>query len=168
VPDRRLILVRHAEAGSATADRDRQLTPRGQRQAAAVGAWLVGAGITPDGVLVSPARRTLQTWDRLREALGPTTPERIADERLYANTVDAVLEAIREAAGDVTTLLVVGHNPSVGQLARLLDDDGSPAARERLSAGFPPAAVAVFDVPWPFGELDLGGATLVDAATPGG
>lgn len=168
MPERRLVVVRHAEAGSAGTDRDRPLTPRGRQQAAAVGTWLAGADLLPDGVLVSPAVRTAQTWDGLRTALD-RAPEPIVDERLYDNTVDAVLGAVRETSDDATTLLVVGHAPSVAWFARVLDDGrGDAEVLRRLGAGYPPATVAVLAVPSAFGELDEGGATLLDVATPGG
>jgi phosphohistidine phosphatase len=80
--DRRLVLVRHAEAANAPLDRDRPLSPRGEQQADAVGSWLAQAGLVPDAVLISPARRTQQTWERIRAAL-EAAPEPDLDERLY-------------------------------------------------------------------------------------
>jgi phosphohistidine phosphatase len=157
--DRRLVLVRHAEAANAPLDRDRPLSPRGEQQADAVGSWLAQAGLVPDAVLISPARRTQQTWERIRAAL-EAAPEPDLDERLYENVLDVVLEAVRETADDVRTLVLVGHNPSVLDLVLALDD--SAAAREKLGSGFSPASVAVFDVPGPFAELHEGGATLVE------
>ena len=168
MPDRRLVLVRHAQAGDAPTDRDRPLTDRGRQQAAAVGGWLAAAGIAPDRVLVSPARRALQTWDRLRMALDGA-PEAQADERIYDNTVDGLVEVLRESGPDVRTVVLVGHNPAVGTLAHVLDDgEGSRPAREALAAGFPPASAAVFDVGMPFAGLDEGSATLVDLLEPSG
>ena len=163
---RRLVLVRHAEAGSALVDRDRPLTSRGERQATAVGEWLAQAGFVSGRVVVSPARRTLQTWDGMRAALS-SAPERLVDERIYDNTVDGLVELVRETDDEVGTLVLVGHNPSVGTLAHVLDDgEGSETARRELTSGFPPASVAVFDVPVPFAELLPGGATLVDVTAP--
>jgi phosphohistidine phosphatase len=155
---RRLVLVRHAEAGAAVVDRDRPLTERGMRQAEAAGAWLARKGVVPDRVLVSPARRTLQTWDRVRVAL-PTAPERVVDERIYDNTVEGLFELVRETDEDHQAVVLVGHNPAVAQLARVLDDG---AGSERPVGGFPPASIALFDVGTPFSVLCPGGATLVD------
>jgi phosphohistidine phosphatase len=168
VQQRRLVLVRHAEAGSAVADAERQLTVRGGRAAVAVGQWLAGIGVVPDRVLVSPARRARQTWDRVAEAL-PSAPRPVLDERLYENTPDSVLVVVRETAEDVGTLVVVGHNPSVGHLAHVLDGDpGDPEAGRRLGRGFPPGAAAVFELRVPFEEVEPGGATLLDARVPSG
>jgi phosphohistidine phosphatase len=158
---RRLVLVRHAEAGAAVVDRDRPLTERGMRQAEAAGAWLARKGVVPDRVLVSPARRTLQTWDRVRVAL-PTAPERVVDERIYDNTVEGLFELVRET-DEVQGLVLVGHNPAVAQLVGVLDDGaGSEPARGRRVGGFPPASIALFDVGTPFSVLGPGSATLVD------
>jgi phosphohistidine phosphatase len=164
--DRRLVLVRHAQAGDAASDRDRALTEHGQRQADAVGDELARIGIAPDRVLVSPALRTRQTWERVVAALG-SVPEPEFDERVYDNTVDGLFEVIRESDEDDGTLVVVGHNPAVGQLTHDLDDgEGDPAAREQVGQGFPPGAVAVFDVDTPFALLGPGGGTLVDVLIP--
>jgi phosphohistidine phosphatase len=157
---RRLVLVRHAEAGAAVVDADRRLTDRGEREAAALGRWLAGTGTVPDRVLVSPARRARQTWDRAAEALDGA-PRPVVEERLYENTVDTALAAVRATAEDVGTLVVVGHNPSLGELAHVLDGQAGPGA------GFPPGAVAVFELGVPFDELEPGVATFVDARTPG-
>ena len=161
--DRRLVLVRHAEAGPALVDTDRQLTQRGEREAAAVGRWLAGVGVVPDRAVVSPARRARQTWDRLAEALGAVLPA-IVDDRVYDATPETVLAVVRGAAEDVGTLVVVGHNPSVGHLAAVLDPDRPDVLR----TGFPPGSTAVFRLGLPSGRSGPGVASLTDLRLPGG
>jgi phosphohistidine phosphatase len=162
----RLVLVRHAKAADGPVDAERPLTKRGTRHAAAIGAWLADAGLVPDRVAVSPARRAAQTWEGAAAALDEAPPPTV-DERIYDNTVEALLAVLRETPEDVQTVAVVGHNPSVGELASVLDDgDGDAAAREDLEAGFPTGAVAVFDLTTPFGALEPGTATLSDFAVP--
>jgi phosphohistidine phosphatase len=164
---RRLLLVRHAKAADGPIDVDRPLTARGERRATAIGAWLAQAGLVPDRVLVSPARRAAQTWERAGAALGPDLPQ-IVDSRIYDNTVEALLEAIRETPEDTRTLTVVGHNPSIGELAAVLDDgQGSPAARRDVDAGFPTGGIAVFILATPFAAIAPGEATLSDFTVPG-
>jgi phosphohistidine phosphatase len=167
VQTRRLLLVRHAKAADGPVDADRPLTERGARRAAAIGAWLGQAGIVPDRVLVSPARRAVQTWEHAGAALVPGLRP-IVDPRIYDNTVEALLAAIQETPEDVRTVVVVGHNPSIGELAADLDDgQGSPAAQQHLDAGFPTGGVAVFLLATPFAELAPGTATLSDVTVPG-
>jgi phosphohistidine phosphatase len=166
VPTHRLLLIRHAQAAAAPTDRERPLSAHGTRAAAAIGAWLQQSGYVPDRVLVSTAVRAQQTWAAAADSLGADR-EPTLDERIYDNTVEAVLEVIGEAPDDAVTVAVVGHNPSVGELAAVLDDgEGDDAAGRALRAGFPTGAVAVFRVDTPFADLAAGGATLVDFAVP--
>ena len=167
MPTHRLLLIRHAQAADAPVDRDRPLTANGTRAATAIGTWLRQAGYVPDRVLVSPALRAQQTWAAAAEALG-AAPEATVDQRIYDNTVEAVLEVIGELAGDADTVAVVGHNPSIGRLAFDLDDGtGSDTARRQLHAGFPTGAVAVFRVDGAFTDLGAGAAILEDFVVPG-
>ncbi|SFK57252.1 SixA phosphatase family protein [Geodermatophilus ruber] len=164
---RRLLLIRHAQAAHGPVDVDRPLTEPGARHAAALGTWLAQAGLTPDRVLVSPARRAAQTWEQASAALA-AGPQPIVDARIYDNSLDSLLAAIRETPEEVTTLAVVGHNPSLAELAGALDDgQGSPTARRDARAGFRTGAVAVFLPAPPFAALEPGAATLGDFAVPG-
>lgn len=108
-----LILWRHAEADDSTPDMARQLTPKGHKQARRMGDWL--ASQLPEGckVLVSPATRTLQTVEPLGRkfkvvsALAPgASPDDILRAANWPNSKEAVL--------------VVGHQPTLGQVAALL------------------------------------------------
>ncbi|CCH88660.1 Phosphohistidine phosphatase, SixA [Modestobacter italicus] len=160
---RRLVFVRHAQAAAAPVDVDRPLTPHGRERAAALGSWLAASGLVPDRVLVSPATRARETWEGAGAGQRP-----VVDERVYDNTAEALLEAVRETPADVAVLAVVGHNPSIGELTAALDDGaGDPAARRDAAAGFPTGGVVVFDLDRPFAELAPGTARLVAFAVPG-
>ena len=159
----RLVLVRHAEAGPAPVDSDRRLTERGEREAAAVGRWLAGSGTAPDRVVVSPARRARQTWDAAAAAL-ESAPPPVLDDRVLDNTADAVLDVVRTTDEEVGTLLVVGHNPSLGLLAAALD----PSRPDVLRSGFLPGTAAVLDLAVPFAAVEPGSALLADLRLPGG
>ena len=160
-PPRRLVVVRHAKAEAfADTDAERSLSDRGRKDAAAAGAWLKTQDVTPDRALVSGAVRTRETWALLAEAAGwQVAPE--YDDALYGADEDTVLDILRSADDTAATIVVVGHNPTVGMLAQLLDDgDGDPAAVDRLMLGYPTSAVTVFDVPVPWARLGPGSATL--------
>jgi phosphohistidine phosphatase len=166
MPPRRLLLIRHAKAADGAVDIDRELTGRGTRQAAAIGTWLTDAGLAPDRAFVSPARRAAQTWE-LASAEFAQRPPSSVEERIYDNTVEDLLAVLADAPDDVSTLAVVGHNPSIGQLAYDLEDgEGPSTARRDLEAGFPTGTVAVFTLTTPFRELGPGTATLTDFRTP--
>ena len=164
---RRLLLIRHAQAADASPDRERPLTDHGRGAAAAIGAWLRDSGRVPDRVLVSPALRAQQTWAAAAESLGADLAPTV-DQRIYDNTVESVLELIGEVPDDVGTLAVVGHNPSIGELAFTLDDgSGDESARRNLHAGFPAGGVAVFEVDSSLADLGAGVAVLEDFTVPG-
>ena len=161
------MLVRHAQAAAGPVDLERPLTDRGSRHAAAIGTWLDRAGLVPDSVLVSPARRALQTWERASGQLPQDLPP-VVDARVHDNTVAALLAAVHDTPEEVRTLAVVGHNPSIGELAADLDDgQGEPAARRAVEAGFPTGGVAVFLLGTPFAAVTPGTARLHDFAVPG-
>lgn len=164
---RRLLLIRHATAADGAVDADRPLTGSGVRHAGAIGAWLQQSELTPDLVLASPALRAAQTWEHAGSQLAEQ-PQPVTDPRIYDNTVEQVLAAIRDAPDDAKTVAVVGHNPSIGELSALLGDDGgNPEARRAVDRGFPAGGVAVFVLPCAFAAIEPGSATLTDFVVPG-
>ncbi|MDE1183739.1 phosphohistidine phosphatase SixA [Paraburkholderia sp.] len=117
-----LILWRHAEAeDSASSDLARQLTVRGRKQAQNVAKWL-RARLDDDAViLVSPATRTIQTVECL------TDQYRVVRELAPNARVADVLTAAGWPEGIASTVLVVGHQPTLGEVAASLLS-GSPSS----------------------------------------
>jgi phosphohistidine phosphatase len=142
---RRLILLRHAKSDrpAGVADRERPLNPRGRRAAPAVGAHLAKEGLRPDLALVSPAQRTRETWEAVAAGLGD--PETRWQPEIYEAPAERVLAVIRTAPDQAGTVIVVGHNPGLGDLASDLVGAGPREARSRLALEFPTAAYAVID-----------------------
>ena len=142
----RLILLRHGKAeatSGAGGDFERGLTDRGKRESAQVGQALARAGIAPDLVLVSTARRAMETWEAAREAFPKA---KVAPARaLYHATPDALAEAIDSAGEAVTSLMIVGHNPGLHELALSLGASLDSKAGRSLAHAFPTAAAAVFE-----------------------
>lgn len=150
---RRVILVRHAKTEQAgPSDRERALASRGRADARAIGELLAEQGIEPDRIVVSPALRAQQTWQIAADGRGWSQP--VTDERIYDNAVDSLLEVIRETAPDVRTLVLVGHNPSMGMLA------GEPH--------FPTSAVAVLACAGSWKQIDPAAMTGVRVDVPRG
>lgn len=153
---RTLVIMRHAKAeASAPSDFERELTDRGHADAAETGVWLAAQGIEPDYVLVSAAARTTQTWEDVATgaAWDPTLAE--YDDGLYAASTDAALDLIRESDDGISTLVVIGHNPTVANLVQLLDDgSGDEEAGNELATGYPTAAVVVLAYDGDWAELD--------------
>jgi phosphohistidine phosphatase len=121
-----------------------------------------------DRVVVSPARRAQETWDGAQSGL-PAAVEVVVDARIYDNDVAALFEVVGDTPASVTTLGLVGHNPSFGELALVLDDtEGDDDARHTLRAGYGTSGVAVFDVSGPWAEVRPHSATLTVFAVPRG
>jgi phosphohistidine phosphatase len=165
---RRLVLIRHAKAAAGDMDIDRPLSDRGTRDSGAVGRWLVSLGVAPDRVVVSTALRAQQTWE-VAGAVAAGTPELVIDDRVYANSVEDLLVVIRATPASVQTLVVVGHNPSMGELAGVLDDGtGDPTAREAIARSYPTGGVCGFDLSTDWQHVDAGDGTVTSFAVPRG
>src|SRR5579859_6605580 len=143
----RLILFRHgkAEAESASGeDFDRRLAPRGIEESAQMGAQLADMGFAPDLVLVSTAARARETWAAAEPHFAKARA-RFDDDLYHADSGRVRREAARAGAG-APTVMVVGHNPGLQELAVQLLTEGSapPSLIARASRPFPTAAAAVF------------------------
>ncbi len=159
---RQLILMRHAHARHAgPSDLERELTSAGLDASAEAGRWLRELGSKPEHALVSAAVRTRQTWQAVVEATGWEL-EASFDEGLYTSGPDTALDLVRAVPDEVTSLVVLGHNPTMGHLAQLLDDGecDPELASSALAHGYPPGAVSVFCVAGSWAELEVGGARL--------
>src|SRR5262249_37395256 len=104
-------------------DVDRPLSSRGRADAAAAGRWLADAGLVPDRVLCSPSVRTRETWQAAALALGEVPV--VYESRLYLNGAKDVFALVRDTDATVSKLLVIGHNPTLSMLSRMLDPKGS-------------------------------------------
>jgi phosphohistidine phosphatase len=146
---RTLYLLRHAKSSwsdQTLPDRERPLAPRGRRDAKRIAKHLARLRIQPELVLCSPAERTRETLELLR--LGETGTTRLEAE-LYAASSDQLLECIRAVPAAVASLMLIGHNPGLQQLALALASSG--AELERLRTKFPTAALATLTIantPW--------------------
>jgi phosphohistidine phosphatase len=157
--------MRHAKSDypDGVPDHDRPLAPRGIREAGLAGDWLRANAPAIDAVLCSTATRARQTLDKT----GIDAPVRYS-ERLYGASPGTMIEEINETADDIGTLLVVGHEPTMSELALILaDDDGTDvAAVVRISAKFPTSAIAVLTLPGAWKGLEPGRATLTRLEVP--
>ncbi|MEJ1969200.1 MAG: histidine phosphatase family protein [Rhizomicrobium sp.] len=168
---KRLLLLRHAktEPGGA-ADHERELIPRGREDAPRIGRYIRDHGYAPELILSSTARRTVETVELATEEV--TTAARVDYlEALYLAEPDVILSIVRLAPDKMKSVMVVGHNPGLEQLAGFLARE-PVKRRERdrfdlLEEKFPTAALAVldFDVPrWR--DIGPGGGVLTDFVRP--
>jgi phosphohistidine phosphatase len=144
---RRLLLFRHAKAERSEPgmeDRARALVERGRRDAARIGAYMATHALVPDRVLVSPAKRSQETWKYTAGAFRPAPAAKMV-ERLYDATPHMIFAVIKDAPASAHTLLVVGHNPGLQELALMLIASGDIDARERLREKLPTSGLVIID-----------------------
>jgi phosphohistidine phosphatase len=164
---RRVYLLRHAKSSwkdRSLADRDRPLAGRGKRAAKAVAVHLEAEGIRPDLVLCSPARRTRDTLERVEAAFGDQVETRL-DETLYRASEAELLACLRALPHEVDSVMLIGHNPVLEELAVALASEGAQLARMREK--YPTAALATIDLPaddW--SAIERGSGELVAFVRP--
>jgi phosphohistidine phosphatase len=110
---KRLIIMRHAKSswtsGAAT-DHERPLNKRGRRAAPKIGARLNDLGWIPDLVIASDSQRTRETWQRMQSEFLRPVEERFSSD-FYHGGQTAITDACNRLTNDISTLLVLGHNP---------------------------------------------------------
>ncbi|MEL6167447.1 MAG: histidine phosphatase family protein [Pseudomonadota bacterium] len=112
-----LLIMRHTKSswGDASLDDfDRPLNGRGRKSAVAVGQWLRGRGYVPGDVVVSGARRTVDTWG-LMAGQFPGVPMR-SEPALYEAGAETILGVVRRCNQTVT--MIIGHNPGFAAFSR--------------------------------------------------
>jgi phosphohistidine phosphatase len=168
---RQLLLLRHAKSSwddASMPDRERPLNARGRRSAAAMRQAMRDLGLSPDVVLVSTARRTLETL----QALEPWDDAPLIEpmDSLYLANPMQLTAALHGVAETVRSVLLIGHNPGMHDLALSLAGAGAlrgHGQNERaLAHGFPTGALAEFVVTGSWWDLREGGARLVRFLTP--
>jgi phosphohistidine phosphatase len=164
---KRLILFRHAKSSweHDVEDHERPLSDRGIKAAPRTGAWLATNGFVPDLALVSTARRAQQTWALASSGFGKPVKKQDSDA-IYEATAENILPLIKSVKKVVGTLIVVGHNPGLEQLAILLMKDDGGEAGARLSQKFPTAAVAVLSFGGNWADLGPHSCVLEHFVTP--
>jgi phosphohistidine phosphatase len=166
---RTLVLLRHAKAETPGEEPDieRRLTARGESDADAAGSWLADEGLRPDLVICSPAVRTRKTWQGAAVALAQAEPEGAAPEvhyepTLYAGGRTEVIDLLRAVPEDVQTVLVVGHNPTMSDVSRLLGHQGQEVAELKT------CGLAVHRDEGPWSDVEPGSMELVKQHTARG
>jgi phosphohistidine phosphatase len=168
---RQLMLLRHAKAASdnpGMPDHARPLIPRGRLAAQQMQDAMRRLDLQVDLVLVSSARRTLQTLQGLSPWVSPRAVEPM--DGLYLAPPAALLHTLRQVTPIYSHVLVIGHNPGLHEFALLIADrdpaDSEAPGGERLAEAYPTTALAQFDVPDDWAALGAARARLRRFLTP--
>ncbi|MCA0274831.1 MAG: histidine phosphatase family protein [Proteobacteria bacterium] len=162
----RLLLLRHAKAGWALPgmrDFDRPLDATGAADAEATGAAMRASGYVPELTLCSNARRARETLEGI--AGSADTGRVIFTDDLYSSDAAGYLDKIREN-GRHSSILVIGHNPMMEDLAMAVTGDGEEQALHTLHTGFPTAGLAVIRFEQELSAAELGKGYLEAFLTP--
>ncbi len=167
VASRRLVVVRHAKSAwpAGVPDRERPLGPRGQADAPRMAERIQALVGDPDVAVISPSRRTRETWALMGQRLAPGQPVR-TDDRIYQAWGAHLLDVVRDMPEDAGTALVLGHEPGVSELVLDLADGRDAHLIARITAKFPTCAVAVLVAQVPWADFGPGCARLEHFATP--
>lgn len=152
-----VFVLRHAKSSwddQDLEDFDRPLNDRGEKAAPFMGELMARNGFSPDVIVSSPAVRARGTAALAKEGGGLAAEIRF-DERIYEASPKTLRQVIAEADDNFRSLMIVGHNPGMEGLVKLLTG--------RLEA-MPTAALAVIDLDidaWSDVEPDRGGLRKV-------
>lgn len=155
---RTLLLLRHAKSAypPGVADHERPLATRGEADAPAAGRWLAEHHPDIDAVVLSPARRTRETWALVCAAAPGPWPDGVLEPRIYEAEARTLLDVVRALPPTASEALLVGHNPGLEDLAGYLAGEADPEALRRLHAKFPTSAIAVIEVTGEWSDLPRG------------
>ena len=164
-----LYLLRHGKSSwddPNLADIDRPLAPRGVRALARMNRYLKRTRVRPDLVICSPARRTRETLKQVEPALGRDVTVRIEREA-YSGGATALATLLRRSPDSASSLMLIGHNPALRDLALSLAAAGDEALLARLVQKFPTGALAVITLPHPsWRQLGQESGSLEDLVVP--
>src|SRR6056297_3405337 len=122
---KRLYILRHAKAMPAEgeSDAERRLAPKGEQDAQSLGKIMSGKSYAPDLIYCSPARRTKETMEGLCQTLGEIKTK--LEPKIYSASQGDLFTLIQNAEPSCETLILIGHNPAIHQLAATLatEDD---------------------------------------------
>jgi phosphohistidine phosphatase len=164
---RTVVLLRHGKSSwsdSTLADVDRPLAPRGKRASRKLARYIQRKRIQPALVLCSPSRRTRQTLEAVEASLGKRCAVEV-DPQLYGASEQELLERLHALPESVSSVMLIGHNPGLHNLALVLASQG--ADLPQLEEKFPTGALATLVVrseSWT--ALGPGAAELVDYVVP--
>jgi phosphohistidine phosphatase len=160
---RRVFLLRHAKSSwkhPELADHDRPLAGRGRRAAKAIAKHMRAREIDPELVLCSTARRARETLERIEPALGRRSV--LVERELYGASGTELFERLRLVPDEVGSVLLIGHNPGMQELALTL---AGPSPE--LAGKFPTAALATLTFEGSaWRELGAGTAVLAELTRP--
>ncbi|TAN12691.1 MAG: histidine phosphatase family protein [Rhizobiaceae bacterium] len=166
-----LFLLRHAKAGwsrPGMKDFDRGLDQTGKEEIRLVSGTVKKRYERPQSVTCSTAMRARQTWAIFAGAFACDPESAVFSPALYGGDAPAYVSAVEEQPAGTQSLLMVGHNPMMEDLAHLLIAGGDANALAALRSGFPTCGLAVLSLECEFEAVRPRCARLEAFLTPAG
>lgn len=141
-----LAILRHAEAMplAEAGDHERALSPSGREMAERMGRYFRNAELVPDLTLVSPARRTRETFEGLEQGAAQKFKVDFVPA-LYSASLETLVALVADQPKEVKFLLVIGHNPGLAEFANGLVGKGKKAELAKMRDQFPTPCLALID-----------------------
>lgn len=162
---RTVFLLRHAKSDwsdPTLADIDRPLAPRGERAAKKIAGYVRRKRIRPALILCSPSVRTRRTLEAIEPSLGRTCIVEFVPA-LYTASRRELLRQLQALPDSVASVMLIGHNPGLQELALASRGADLPRLQEKLPTGALATLVADCQS-WT--ALKPGGAELIDYVVP--
>ncbi|MDA0238610.1 MAG: histidine phosphatase family protein [Proteobacteria bacterium] len=142
------MLLRHGKSSwniPGSSDFERPLNKRGRDASKVMGSYILENAETPALILCSGARRARETleFSGLAEQEGVSV---LIEDGLYLAPTEQLADRISEVADKIDSVLMIGHNPGMGEFAQYLGALGEPSDIQRLQGNFPTCALAVFQM----------------------
>jgi phosphohistidine phosphatase len=158
---RTLILMRHAKTEDqkpGQRDYDRELLTRGREEAALMAQRLSVIVSAPQQILSSPAKRTQQTSELVCSAFSISLSFVRFESGLYHAPAHRIASEIMATGNEVTTLMVIGHNPGISDFAY--------DCSKETAIGFATSAIAVFSFEGDWSDLESASLQLTHFSRP--
>ena len=142
-----LYLLRHAKSSRddpALDDHDRPLAPRGIRACKLMKAHIRKVSIEPDLILCSSAQRATETYTHIAGAFASKTSVCVEDG-LYMQESQALLMRLRDLGDQISSVMMIGHNPGLERLALALSKDTETKYLTRMRVKYPSLGLACIE-----------------------
>lgn len=160
-----LQVLRHSLAGQTKKglpnDHERPLTEKGVELCRYVGEYIKETRKIPELILTSTAKRAKETADFVIKSSGHKIKTR-AISKLYLASPDDILDIVNDINDNISSIMIVGHNPGLQRLSIELSGEGDKAKYRKIKSGFPPASLVTLSFSCKWDEIAPRKGKLVD------
>lgn len=141
---KKLYLLRHAQSSNpqGVSDHSRQLDKIGKQECKSMQAYLIENNIHPALVLCSDSVRTTMTAKNIFNGISGINVTYNA--KLYNATPGEILKEIAKISDDISSIMLIAHNPGIQQLAFILAGWGDKEMLGMIKSEYPTCALTEY------------------------